>query len=42
VVEATLTADGYTVTDIRGAPDRPGRGFVFFAQRPEGQRRGIG
>jgi SAM-dependent methyltransferase len=34
-VEATLVADGYAVKEVRGAPDRPGREFVFFALRPE-------
>jgi hypothetical protein len=34
-VEATLVAHGYAVEEVRGAPDRPGREFVFFAQRPE-------
>jgi SAM-dependent methyltransferase len=34
-VEATLVARGYTVEEVRGAPDRPGREFVFFALRPE-------
>jgi SAM-dependent methyltransferase len=34
-VEAALVAHGYVVDDIRGAPDRPGREFVFFASRPE-------
>lgn len=34
-VEAVLVAHGYVVDDIRGAPDRPGREFVFFASRPE-------
>jgi hypothetical protein len=34
-VEATLVANGYAVTEVRGAPDRPGREFVFFALRPE-------
>lgn len=33
-VEATLVAHGYTVEEVRGAPDRPGREFVFFARRP--------
>jgi SAM-dependent methyltransferase len=33
-VEADLLAHGYSVDDVRGAPDRPGREFVFFAQRP--------
>ena len=34
-VEATLVAHGYEVKEVRGAPDRPGREFVFFALRPE-------
>jgi SAM-dependent methyltransferase len=34
-VEATLVAHGYVVEQVRDAPDRPGREFVFFAQRPE-------
>lgn len=25
---------GYVTVDVRGAPDRPGREFVFFARRP--------
>jgi SAM-dependent methyltransferase len=33
-VEATLVEQGYLVTDVRDAPDRPGREFVFFARRP--------
>lgn len=32
---AALVANGYTVDEIRGAPDRPGREFVFIARRPE-------
>jgi SAM-dependent methyltransferase len=32
-VEADLAAHGYTVTDVRDAPDRPGREFVFVASR---------
>jgi SAM-dependent methyltransferase len=32
-VETALRAARYTVTDVRDAPDRPGREFVFFAQR---------
>ncbi len=32
-VEAALVAHGYTVEEVRGAPDRPGREFVFFARR---------
>jgi SAM-dependent methyltransferase len=34
-VAESLAAHGFTVTDVRDAPDRPGREFVFFAQRPE-------
>jgi SAM-dependent methyltransferase len=33
-VETDLSTHGYEVVDIRGAPDRPQREFVFFAQRP--------
>lgn len=33
-VQSQLVAHGYLVTDIRDAPDRPGREFVFFARRP--------
>jgi len=33
-VEAELAAHGYTVEDVRGAPDRPGAEFVFVARRP--------
>ncbi|MDQ3716348.1 MAG: SAM-dependent methyltransferase, partial [Actinomycetota bacterium] len=33
-VEAALIAHGYAVDEVRGAPDRPGREFVFFARRP--------
>ena len=34
-VQADLAENGYLVEDVRGAPDRPGREFVFFARRPE-------
>lgn len=37
-VEASLTDQGYLVTAVRDAPDRPHREFVFFARRPEAQR----
>jgi hypothetical protein len=30
-VEAALVASGYVVDEVRDAPDRPGREFVFFA-----------
>ncbi|MEB8342428.1 class I SAM-dependent methyltransferase [Streptomyces endophyticus] len=33
-VERDLLAHGYVVTDVCGAPDRPGREFVFVARRP--------
>jgi SAM-dependent methyltransferase len=32
-VESSLAAHGYQVLDVRQAPDRPGREFVFIAQR---------
>ncbi|WP_431875797.1 class I SAM-dependent DNA methyltransferase [Micromonospora marina] len=32
-IEASLTATGYRLTDVREAPDRPGREFVFIAER---------
>jgi SAM-dependent methyltransferase len=30
----SLTAAGFSVEDVRDAPDRPGREFVFIARRP--------
>ncbi|MER7700713.1 class I SAM-dependent methyltransferase [Streptomyces sp. NPDC096095] len=33
-VETELVAQGYVVEDVRDAPDRPGREFVFVARRP--------
>lgn len=33
-VERDLTAHGFTVEDVRDAPDRPGKEFVFLARRP--------
>lgn len=33
-VEADLVAHGYAVEEVRDAPDRPGREFVFVARRP--------
>jgi SAM-dependent methyltransferase len=33
-VEAQLRELGYAVEEVRDAPDRPGREFVFFARRP--------
>ena len=35
-VEADLVAAGYRVRDVRQAPDRPGREFVFLAERAAG------
>jgi hypothetical protein len=32
-VEASLAACGYRVLEVRDAPDRPGREFVFIAER---------
>jgi SAM-dependent methyltransferase len=33
-IERDLAAHGFTVDEIRDAPDRPGREFVFVASRP--------
>lgn len=33
-VEADLAGHGYAVREVRGAPDRPGKEFVFIAVRP--------
>jgi hypothetical protein len=32
-VETSLVDQGYRVLDVRDAPDRPGREFVFIAER---------
>jgi len=32
-VESSLAAHGYRVAEVRNAPDRPGREFVFIARR---------
>jgi SAM-dependent methyltransferase len=32
-VESSLVAHGYRVVEVRDAPDRPGREFVFIAER---------
>jgi hypothetical protein len=32
-VESNLVTQGYRVLDVREAPDRPGREFVFIAER---------
>jgi hypothetical protein len=34
-IEESLVASGYVVEDVRDAPDRPGKEFVFFARRPD-------
>jgi SAM-dependent methyltransferase len=33
-VASSLSAAGFTVDEVRGAPDRPGQEMVFFARRP--------
>ncbi|WP_370062564.1 class I SAM-dependent methyltransferase [Streptacidiphilus sp. MAP5-3] len=33
-IEADLAANGYEVREVRDAPDRPGKEFVFVARRP--------
>lgn len=33
-IEADLAAHGYVLEDVRDAPDRPGKEFVFVASRP--------
>ncbi|MFC9502922.1 class I SAM-dependent methyltransferase [Streptomyces sp. NPDC057002] len=37
-VETELVAQGFVVEDVRDAPDRPGKEFVFVARRPESAR----
>ena len=32
-LESSLAAQGFRVLDVRDAPDRPGREFVFIAER---------
>ena len=34
-IEAALAQHGYVLDEVRDAPDRPGREFVFFARRPD-------
>jgi SAM-dependent methyltransferase len=34
VIEDSLLAAGYELTDVRGAPDRPGLELVFIARKP--------
>ncbi|WP_223833241.1 class I SAM-dependent methyltransferase [Streptomyces venezuelae] len=38
-VETELGAQGYVVDEVRDAPDRPGREYVFVARRPGGRER---
>jgi ubiquinone/menaquinone biosynthesis C-methylase UbiE len=33
-IEDSLVSAGYELTDVRGAPDRPGRELVFIARKP--------
>ncbi|MGA5704553.1 class I SAM-dependent methyltransferase [Peterkaempfera bronchialis] len=33
-IEVDLTAQGFVLHEVRDAPDRPGKEFVFVAQRP--------
>ncbi|MFC0505223.1 class I SAM-dependent methyltransferase [Micromonospora costi] len=37
-VESSLAANGYRVLGVREAPDRPGREFVFVAERSDASR----
>ncbi|MET7572959.1 class I SAM-dependent methyltransferase [Streptomyces sp. NPDC005492] len=39
--EADLLTHGYVVQDVRDAPDRTGREFVFLARRSESSRSGL-
>ena len=34
VVEDSLNSAGYELTDVRGAPDRPGLELVFITRKP--------
>lgn len=34
-VEVDLGTAGFVVREVRDAPDRPGREFVFIARRPD-------
>lgn len=33
-IESSLQSTGYTLVDVRDAPDRPGREWVFIARKP--------
>lgn len=39
-VEADLAAEGFEVVEVRDAPDRPGKEFVFVARRGQGSGAG--
>jgi hypothetical protein len=39
-IAESLRAAGFDVDEVRGAPDRPGREFVFVARRTGGGRAG--
>jgi hypothetical protein len=34
-IDRSLRRSGFVADDVRDAPDRPGREFVFVARRPE-------
>jgi len=34
VIQDSLVSAGYELTDVRGAPDRPGLELVFIARKP--------
>jgi hypothetical protein len=36
VIEESLISAGYELTDVRGAPERPGLELVFIARKPAG------
>ncbi|TJZ44574.1 class I SAM-dependent methyltransferase [Streptomyces piniterrae] len=39
--EADLVGHGYVLQEVRGAPDRPGKEFVFVARRPTQAHRSL-
>jgi len=40
-IEGELVGQGFVVEDVRDAPDRPGREFVFVTRRPTGRARRV-
>jgi hypothetical protein len=36
-LDDSLQAAGYALAEVRDAPDRPGREWVFIAGRPDGR-----